>query len=95
MRNPNVKEMEKLLVKMDKLAASLPTINGAKPHHFFWNDDPGTLRISSEHGDGLVDYYGEFRGGYPWIHPDLMAWAKKHKLYWEWYDPSHIAAYPA
>jgi hypothetical protein len=37
-----------------------------------------------------VDYYGEFRGGYPWIHPNLEAWAKKKGGYWEWENPEAI-----
>lgn len=31
-----------------------------------------------------VDYYGEFRGGYPWIAPELEEWAKSQGGYWEW-----------
>ena len=31
-----------------------------------------------------VEYYCEARGGYPWIHPELEAYAEKHDGYWEW-----------
>lgn len=37
-----------------------------------------------------VDYYGEFRGGYPWIAPELVEWAEKKGLYWEWENPGCI-----
>jgi len=37
-----------------------------------------------------VDYYGVYRGGYPWIHPSLEAWAEKKGGYWEWEDPESI-----
>lgn len=37
-----------------------------------------------------VDYYGEFRGGYPWIAPELEEWARKQGGYWEWENPEAI-----
>ena len=46
--------------------------------------------VSAEEGDGVADYYGEFRGGYPWIEPRLEAWAEKHGAYWEWCNPGRI-----
>lgn len=46
--------------------------------------------VSAEDGKGLADYYGEFRGGYPYIHPTLEAWAKKRGMYWEWENPGCI-----
>ncbi len=50
----------------------------------------GSLEISAEDGKGLADYYGEFRGGYPWIHPRLEAWAEKLGFHWEWQHPGAI-----
>lgn len=55
--------------------------------------DGKTLAISGEEGDGLLDFYGEFRGGYPYIHPKLEAWATKMGGYWEWQNPGAIAFY--
>jgi len=48
-----------------------------------WDDDKGLA----------ADYYGEFRGGFPWIHPELEAIAEKHGLYWEWENPGAIQLY--
>lgn len=51
----------------------------------------GAICISGEDGLGLVDYYGEFRGGYPHVDEKLLAFAKARGLYWEWNDPGSIA----
>lgn len=65
------------------------------PHVFLWKDgDNSRARLSSEDGGYFCDYYGEYRGGYPWIHPEVEAVAKKFGMMIEWYDPSHIAFYP-
>jgi hypothetical protein len=41
--------------------------------------------------EGLViDYYGEFRGGYPWIHQWLIKYAEKLGGYWEWESPGSV-----
>jgi hypothetical protein len=53
-------------------------------------DDEGFLHISGETGQGLVDYYGEFRGGFPYIHEDLEKWAKDRGKFWEWDNPGSI-----
>ena len=37
-----------------------------------------------------VDYYGEFRGGLPWIAPELIEWAESQGGYWEWENPEAI-----
>src|ERR1700688_5065835 len=34
----------------------------------------------------VIDYYGEYRGGYPWIHPMIVEKAKKMGLLLEWHD---------
>lgn len=51
--------------------------------------------ISAEHGDDAADYYGEFRGGYPWINPKLEQVAAATGCYWEWLNPGAIALYRA
>jgi len=53
-------------------------------------DDRGLLHISGEDGYMFVDYYGEFRGGYPWIDPRLEEIAKAHHCYFEWDNPGSI-----
>lgn len=50
----------------------------------------GKLFVSAEHGDDAADYYGEYRGGYAWINPKLVALAEKKGLYWEWENPGCI-----
>ena len=46
--------------------------------------------VDAEDGKCLADYYGEFTGGYPWIHPDLEKFAEKNNLFWEWVNPGCI-----
>ena len=49
--------------------------------------------VSAENGDDAADYYGEFRGGYPWINPKLVRLAEKNGLMWEWQNPGCIGLY--
>lgn len=55
-------------------------------------DDRGMLHISGEDGYMFIDYYGEFRGGYPWIDPRIEEVAKAHVDggYWDWDNPGSI-----
>lgn len=46
----------------------------------------GNLFVSTENGDDAGDYYGEYRGGFPWINPKLEDWARERNSYWEWQD---------
>lgn len=46
--------------------------------------------VSAEDGNDFADYYGEYRGGYSWIHPKLEAWAKEKGYMWEWENPGCI-----
>ena len=41
------------------------------------------------------DYYGEFRGGYPWIDPKLEKLANDNGYYWEWENAAVISLYLA
>lgn len=54
----------------------------------------GVVHVSAEHGDGAADYYGEFRGGYPWINPAIEAAAVAAGFFIEWVNPGAIAFYP-
>ena len=47
--------------------------------------------VSAEDGKCLADYYGEFLGGYPWVHPDLVDFAEKNGMFWEWQNPGCIS----
>ena len=49
-----------------------------------------TVMVSAENGDNAADYYGEFRGGYPWINPALERLAQHYDGYWEWQNPGAI-----
>jgi hypothetical protein len=78
---------------MDELLKTLPEILNfddvrERPHAFISED--GDLLISGEHGDGLIDYYGDYRGGYPYVHPVLEQWAEGAGGYWEWQHPGAI-----
>jgi hypothetical protein len=37
-----------------------------------------------------ADYYGEFNNYDPWIHPTLEAWAEKHNVIIDWFDPGTL-----
>lgn len=50
----------------------------------------GSVILSAEEGDGLLDYYGEFRGGYPYIHPKIEEWAKTNGFFLEWENPGCV-----
>ena len=60
------------------------------------HDDASYIGISAEHNHTsmVIDYYGEFRGGYPYISPSLEKWAEKKGLYWEWMNAAVIVLYP-
>lgn len=78
---------------MRELLETLPEILNiddvrARPHAFI---SDGELLISGEYGDGAMDYYGEYRGGEPYIHPELIEWAEKNDGYWEWVHPGAIS----
>lgn len=64
-------------------------------HAFHHEGEGDIVKVSAEHGDGAADYWGEFRGGYPWINPKLEELADKHKAFWEWENPGCIALYHA
>ena len=62
-------------------------------NHLYLDGDGAIVKVSAENGDDAADYYGEFRGGYPWINPQLETLAKNAGCYWEWYNPGCIALY--
>lgn len=43
--------------------------------------------------DSCIDYYGDFRGGCPWIHPLIETEAKNRGLFLEWIDPASVGIY--
>jgi hypothetical protein len=86
-------------MNLEKLQQKLPKLLNIKfvnkelvdvyepPYSFIKN---GNLYISGENGDNACDYYGEFRGGYPYINPALLEFAKKNKGIFEWENPACI-----
>ena len=71
-----------------QLLKELPAVDGVKPKGLVNSD--GVLQLSAEEGDGLLDYYGEFQGGYPYIHPELEAWAAAEGCFFEWDNPGSV-----
>jgi hypothetical protein len=51
----------------------------------------GQIVVSGEDGKDWCDYYGELRGGLPFIDPILEQWASTNDGYWEWVNPGCIA----
>jgi len=46
----------------------------------------GGLWIASENTPELFDYYGEFTGGYPYVHPKVEKLLEKAGYIYEWID---------
>jgi len=69
----------------DQLLKEIPAIDGMMPEARV--NEEGVLQFSAEEGDGILDYYGEFTGGYPYIHPNLLAWASSEGYFFEWENP--------
>lgn len=53
--------------------------------------------ISAEHEESykFLDYYGEFRGGYPYIADEVTEILDKFNLYAEWENPGAVGVYDA
>lgn len=56
----------------------------------FVDRETGLLCLSAEDGGYFADYYGEYRGGYPWVDVRLEEWAAARGLVWEWRDPGTV-----
>ena len=52
------------------------------------------ILISAEDGKDIADYYGECRGGYPYICEELEALADKLGVIIEWQDAGTLSIYP-
>lgn len=59
----------------------------------FTDRETGNPALTSERGCGLIDYYGEYRGGYPYVSEKLEKLVKKHGCYYEWIHPGAICFY--
>ena len=70
--------------------------NKKYPVAFMRTDGTGPIITGeSPAADGMmvVDYYGEFRGGYNWVHPWIEEFLEKNGLYYEWENPACIIVY--
>lgn len=85
---------------LEKLIQTIPTAkdiddNVISAPVFIGEDSRGKeqLVLSAEHETSFyfADYYGEFRGGYPWVNPKLETWAKDRGYFWEWMSPGALA----
>lgn len=65
------------------------------PTLYLDRDHSNQVVLSAEDGGHFADYYGEFRGGYPWIDPRVEEAAEKLGLYWEWENAAALIAYEA
>lgn len=77
------------MTKTKQRLASLPALKinvGERFVHPAVTVRDGQTFVSAEEGDGLADYYGEFTGGHPFIHPALETWATEHDSFWDWAD---------
>lgn len=77
---------------MYRCQKTIEQINALGFHAF--THDGKYVKVSLEYGDDAGDYYGEFRGGYPWINPKLERLAKAKRAYWEWENAACITLYP-
>lgn len=57
------------------------------------SDEELAVFVSAEEGDDAADFYGEYRGGYPWINPKLEELAQEGSGRWEWVNPGCIGIY--
>lgn len=57
--------------------------------------DVAYFGISAEHENSheYLDYYGEYRGGYPWISDKVTAILEAHGLYAEWENAGCVIIY--
>ena len=62
----------------------------------FTGKDDGIVCLSAEyeHTAGIVlDYYGEYRDGHPYVSKEIEAFAKQHNKEIQWKDPATVCFY--
>ena len=85
----NAFEQDLRNVKIQDLDDNLEMVDVSIEKAIIKRDD-GQLIVSAESGLWVADYYGEFRGGFPWVHPAIEAVAAKHGKYVEWENAGAI-----
>lgn len=98
--NPAVQELIDSLPVIKYEDLILTGKNGADGDVGKWVERGVQVRASFDADDELLiidgcdsryaDYYGEFRGDYPWVHPELEKWAQERDLIIDWYDPGTL-----
>lgn len=83
------------IMTQHKTSKLITQINRMGFHVCLHNDHGALIIVSAEHGDSAADYYGEYRGGYPWINPKLEQLAQSNHCFWEWHNPGAIGLYEA
>jgi hypothetical protein len=80
------KDLEKLKLSLERVKT-----DGRSPTVFVGGgpDDPDLI-LSAEDGGYFADYYGEYRGGYPWIDPRVEQWAVDNGMHLEWQNPGAV-----
>lgn len=87
MYDPKKLDLDNLTVK-DFVMGEDYLVSVKAPYFF---DDEGVLFVSMETEKFAGDYYGDYAGGEdPFIVKELVQWAKKHNLVWEWDSPGAI-----
>ena len=93
MRKPNLKTLPtEIFLKWDTKRAQYDEIPVTPP---IVERDDGVVLISAEDETSYLfaDYYGEHRGGYPWINPKLEEWAHAQGFMLEWENPGALGIY--
>jgi len=83
------KRLKRLAAKVRDAIATL----GFKT--FVHEGEVALVYISGENGDDACDYYGEFRGGYPWINPKIEEAVKALGCRVDWENPGCLGVYEA
>jgi len=74
----------------------LNNFKGTLPDITFWQEDRLFISAECSYSQTCVaDYYGEFRGGYPWINEKIEKRAGELGLFIEWQNPGCLAVYEA
>ena len=96
-----MRELEKLGFTVGNFGTSSQAFYDDGGFDISAEDDPGSRAGREILGNSefdiigmFFDYYGEFRGGYPFIHPKMEELAEDYGYYFEWYNAGSVSATP-
>lgn len=78
----------------EELKKQFPGISGIhynQKEEYIFLGDAGEGGIIGE--IPAADYYGEFRGGHPWVNPELENFLKDRNFGIEWFDSGTLVAF--